>query len=234
MNVIHAVTLPESPIWVNTKAEDAKSEVLGMAEIVASVTNDATREIAVVALRDCKGLMKQTEDSRVAVKAPFLAACKLIDKTAKLFIVEVERESNRITRLITDYEHEQRQKREEAERKQRQEAARLEQESIKAQQDARNAKTQEAEREAVDRMKQAKVEQQQVLSAVVAAKEKPEGVSVKADWDFDVVDPVKVYASRPDLCEITVKRRETLDAVRSGLRNCPGLLIREVTKVMVR
>ena len=230
--IIEASPQPANPIWIGTSAEAKRGECLDLAQLITEVSSDSQRELAASALRDCKELSKDTENSRKLVKRPVLDLEEKIDTIAKEFIKPVAAEVTRLERLIGDYEHKLRKEREAKERAQREEAARLEQERIKAEQDARKATTIEQETEARERAIDIQQERQQVLAAVVAPAQ-PTSVKSKEDWDFTVVDPAEVFKARPDLCEIIVKRRETKAAITLGMRQCPGLLITETTKIKV-
>lgn len=107
-----------------------------------------------------------------------------------------------------------------------QEVARIESErqmAIAQAELARVATQQEADRIA---------EASKVSAPVIQAK--AEGVSSRKHWAFEVLNPRIVYDAHPDFCEVEIHRSVIMEAIKGGMRECPGLRIYETVETKVR
>ena len=73
----------------------------------------------------------------------------------------------------------------------------------------------------------------EVLSSVPAVV-RAEGQVTRAVWIFDVVDIKALMTARPDLVTIEASKSAINAAIRLGMRECPGLVIRQEVKAGVR
>jgi hypothetical protein len=72
-----------------------------------------------------------------------------------------------------------------------------------------------------------------VMSAPVTTRGDVGSSTAKKFWNYEVTDLAALYAARPDLVKLEVKRRETLEAVK-GNQTIPGLRIFEDITVTSR
>jgi len=57
---------------------------------------------------------------------------------------------------------------------------------------------------------------------------------LRREWDFECVDVAALYRARPEWVILTPNRAAILQAIRRGLRDCPGLNITEKHSLRVR
>ncbi len=125
-----------------------------------------------------KKLVKEVEDSRVEVKAPVLTFGRLIDDTAKRFVVEIESEELRLKKLCDDYERvKQEEERKRLDEIQRQADLRAKELARIAVEQARIEREQRAEAERLER-ERIELEQQQ-------AKQRAEAEAARKQAEFD-------------------------------------------------
>lgn len=85
-----------------------------------------------------------------------------------------------------------------------------------------------------ERQRQAELAAEQKTKSMPVAVAKPQGVTVKEVWKFEVLNVRDVYASAPNLCRVEVVSSLVNDAIRAGTREIPGLRIYSVTETVVR
>jgi hypothetical protein len=209
----------------------AKTDLITAAAAVTQVTNNDESTVAQFQIRHLASFRNAVEKSRTEVKAPVLELGKKIDAAAKEFVEQIVAEENRLKKLVGNHaeevaaakraaEAEERRKFEEA-RRAKEEAERAEAAALRAKEAAANAvsiqdaiKAKQAAREAeaaaarAEEERQAAMRERMASSAVVATTRDAGGV--KFEPDFEVIDARAFLSARPDLCDIVVKRRETL------------------------
>jgi len=152
------VLTPKADLSVSL-AQDAittRDDAIKVAREIVSIGDDLDLEIAADALRNLKGLAREVESSRQAVKAPVLKLGCQIDDTAAQFVAGITAETVRLERLLSEYHAAQRRAAAEAERVRLAEEARLAAEARKVQQAAEAAQAaliaaQAAEQRAAER-----------------------------------------------------------------------------------
>lgn len=251
-------------LTVTPEAIALKEQLLAAAMAITVVTSNEEAETAHAQVKELAKLRTLTEKSRVEVKAPVLAITKRIDDTAKAFGGDVEREENRLKRLIGDHAAKVEEERRAAIRRQQEEERKREEEEAKA-----KAAAEEAER-ARKAAEAAEWEDDEETKAVEEAKAKaaaelaeatrkaseeagaaartaslvvntaPTG-KVKFEPDYTVTDVHALYAAHPDLVELTVKRSPTIARIRAHMElhgdelpSFPGLSITKQAKVGTR
>lgn len=114
--------------------------------------------------------------------------------------------------------------------------AKTAEERAKAQEAARKAMEESAtlaaqkEKEA----EAARLQQAELMRAPSPAALKAAGAAVSNPWVFDVTDIKALYAARPELVELAVRRNDIITRLRQGERDIPGLRIYQDTRVTVR
>lgn len=190
------------------EAQALRSEALESAAMVVKVDSELSQNMAVEAQKSCVQLRKLVETARKAVKAPVLDAGQRIDKAAKEFIAEVEREELRLGKLAGDF-----------------------QESLlakaRSEEAARNERLTELERtreqqlskcETLEDREQVHSEFSQLTQALqtIEAPPKTDGQVVRKVWMFEVENPYLLASAHPSLVEITPKRREITEMLALG------------------
>ena len=195
------------------EAETSKRELLASSALVATVTNNDESADAAHVMRSLAQMRIMVDKGRKDVKEPVLRIGKLIDASAKTFLLEIEEEEARLRKLIGDHANEVARIaaiKAEEERKAF-ELARAAREAAVAAQDAAEASGRIAD---VIAAKQAEQARQETLgarmeaSSELAATKVADGV--RFAWDFEVVDMEAVLNGLRDYVEITVKRSPIL------------------------
>lgn len=198
---------------------------LRSASEVTTVADPMEQAAAVAAMQDLKAITSGIEKSRVELKEPFLKAGKTIDATAKEFVVDVEKEYNRITRLVSGFQEKERQRViQQAEENRRAIEEQNRQEAERQRKIAEGAKPKEVPR---------------VAPAPAPAPYVPparmEGMTVSESIEIEVLDLARVYAAHPEFVKMELRLGDVKTAVKMGLLNeCPGLLIKRGVKAGVR
>lgn len=263
MNLILSRGTDQVGLEIQTTVVEAKQNALALSQTVRAVTTPAEQDQAATSLRTLKKLLRELEDSRTLAKAPFLEFGRRIDGLAKEFAAEIKTEAERVNGLLDAYQAEQEQIKQEAERKRQAEIARIEAERRAAEQaeqerlakleaqrrrelEAAKAKDRaEAYRLAVaqqearekERLEAEKSRMTQVAApapAPVQSAPRAEGMIVRKVWKFEVLNVLAVHQSNPELTDVSVSISRVNEAIRNGLRECPGLRIWEETQTGVR
>jgi len=167
----------------------------------------------------------ETQQRRIAAEAE-------AKRQAELKRQQEEAELARKRALLL--ETEAREKREAAERAAREATnaearAKAQEEARKAQEEQAKAAAEKAKREEADRLQQA-----ELMRAPAPTVARPSGVSASTPWTFEVVDLKALYAARPELVDLVIRRQDTITRIRQGEREIPGLRIYQDTRVTVR
>jgi len=183
---VNALQLRPAPgDWGVSQAPQAieeRDKLVSEARKVTAITDDFDLEIATVAARELKGLLRETEKTRKLVKEPVLDLCRQIDFTAGDFMKPAQDELTRIERFLTTYATAQYRAAAEAEAKRQAEIDRIEadrsqaeqagQQAERARKQADKAAQQAAEREMlgerVRKAEQARIEAAKAAAAVQA------------------------------------------------------------------
>ena len=189
---------------VNEQARKMIDAALETSALIGRVHNATSQEQAVQAVANLKGMLKQIEDSRIAVKDGPWRLCQAIDAKAHELkaelLAEVERLAGRDKGLISVFQAEQRQQREAAERARLNELQRLENERLERESEA-NRVAQEAENK-----------RQKELRAIQEAEAKAKTAKARAEFERQraILEREREIADK----EATLKReaQERLDA----------------------
>lgn len=199
------------------EAETSKRELLASSALVATVTNNDESADAAHVMRSLAQMRIMVDKGRKDVKEPVLRIGKLIDASAKTFLLEIEAEEARLRKLIGDHANEVARIaaiKAEEERKAF-ELARAAREAAVAAQDAAEASGRIAD---VIAAKQAEQARQETLgarmeaSSELAATKVADGV--RFAWDFEVTDIDALYQSSPQFVTLTPRRTEILVEIK--------------------
>lgn len=191
------------------EAETSKRELLASSALVATVTNNDESADAAHVMRSLAQMRIMVDKGRKDVKEPVLRIGKLIDASAKTFLLEIEAEEARLRQLIGDHANEVARIaaiKAEEERKAF-EIARAAREAAAAAQDAAEASGKISDVIAARQAEQARQETlgaRMEASSELAATKVADGV--RFAWDFEVQNMEAVLNGLRDYVEITVKR----------------------------
>jgi hypothetical protein len=261
----------EVGISIDASAFEQKALALDIASSVIQVKGETDQLLCVGALTQIKKLLKLVESSRQMVKAPVLDLGRKLDDKARQFAAELMAEADRLERLLSAFQAEQRRIAAEVEAKRQAELRRIEADRVAAEREAqrkaneaalaaqakaaqeaaaaRNAKERLAAQERALQAQAEVVARQEAESARIGrlaqdaslkASQAPIAVPLRADgmrvrelWRFEVLDARAVYNSHPELCGVEVSQSLVNNAMRNGLRECPGLRIWKEVKAGV-
>lgn len=192
-------------LTIAPEAEARKRELLAAAAAVTTVSDNDESHAAQFQSRRLAALRIEVEKSRKLVKEPVNRIGKLIDKTAADFIAAVEQEEKRITQLVGEHAQEV--------ARQKAEAERIEREAFEAARAAREA----AEAGGIAAALAAKKAAAERLAASDAVAETNVASGVRFAVDYEIVDIRAFLNANPHLCEIHVKRSETLAWLKEWL-----------------
>lgn len=196
------------------EAETSKRELLASSALVATVTNNDESADAAYVMRSLAQMRIMVDKGRKDVKEPVLRIGKLIDASAKTFLLEIEEEEARLRKLIGDHANEVARIaaiKAEEERKAF-EIARAAREAAAAAQDVAESSGKISD---VIAAKQAEQARQETLgarmeaSSELAATKVADGV--RFAWDFEVVDIERVARTIPEMVEMKIKRSTVLE-----------------------
>lgn len=207
-------------------AYEQKMEALEKSALIGRVSSPEEQAEAVESQKTIKALLKQIEDSRVAVKAPVLAFSRTIDDTAKKFCLDLDEELRRLMKLCGDYQTFQEKKRmaeEAAQRKTLEEIERKKQAELAA---APNAEHMEA------------IQEKYCNEAAAATPmpkpiQKADGQVVVHEWEFDVVDAWALLRAFPNCIKPEPVRSEIKRMLDAG-HKLPGVRAEKKIKSTVR
>lgn len=169
------VLTPKADLSVSL-APDAittRDDAIRVAREIVGIADDLDLEIAADALRQLKGLAREVESGRKAVKAPVIKLGRQIDETADEFVGVVLNEIARVSELLNEYHAAQRRAAAEAERARQAQADRLAAEARKLQQATESAEAARlaaliADRDAAEREMLGKQVRQAELDSIAA------------------------------------------------------------------
>ena len=202
-----------------------KEAALDQAANVFRVTNADEQEKAVAAQTALADLKRAVEKARKECKEPVLLFGRKIDAAAKTFTEELEDETQRVSRLIGDFQQ-------------------LELAKVRAAEAARVKELQEAERAREAKLAEAKSHdereaiqeefcQAQQVAPEPVAPPRVKGQIVKEQWEFRVTNIALLYAKHPQCVKLVEQRTEIRSLLESGV-NVQGVEAKKVVVAGVR
>ena len=191
-------------LTITDEALTRRQDLLDAATTVTTVTDNDESSAASRHVRNLAALRIEVDKCRKEIKEPVIRIGKLIDTTAKEFLLDIEAEEARIKGLIGDHALEVAKAKAEVERKEREafEAARAAREALEDADTIAN----------VIAATQARKERMAASDEVAATKV---AQGVRFAWDFTADDIAAVYESAPQFCEVSVKRSTVLAWLKS-------------------
>jgi hypothetical protein len=231
LKIVVSGSLPSPQIELSPAAFNARTLALEASGRIKAIASVADLDAAASALTKLKALTRSVEDSRKEVKAPVLEVGRRIDAVAKDYLTSLESEAKRLSVIVGSYQEAQRRKAE----KEREEAAKAQADAI-AEMNAKQAvAVANGDEEAADaaRAEAADKIAASQLAAMNAEGPRPEGITSRTSWKFEVVDITALYAARPELCVITPNNAAIRAVVKMGAK-IPGLRVWQEAAAIVR
>lgn len=210
--------VPSADAITATEAALARRDELVLAAGGLKVVTTAEHaHLAGEHLRNLKRFSKDIEEARKRVKGPIDQFAAQIQEVAKLLTEAVAGQAKRIDSLLGTYQLEQQRLQREADEKARAEEQRiLDEANAKAQKAIESGRNVDAKLEKIDAQAFDEVAEVRAQALAVAAP-KVEGVSLRTEPDFEVLDIHAIYKARPDLVKLDVDR----SALKSYLKKFP-------------
>jgi len=211
-------------IQIAEEALARRNELLDAACTVKTVTSNDESADAAFHMRRLAQLRIEVDKSRKEIKEPVIRIGKLIDETAKNYLLDVDFHETRIKGLIGDHAKAMAEAKAKAEAEERKafEAARQAREAADA---AATAADASGKMRDVIAAKQAETARMEALDARMNASEEVATTKiaqgVRFAWDFEVTDILSLYRNHPELVELSVKRAEVIAWLK--LREAAGL-----------
>jgi hypothetical protein len=231
LEIVVSGSLPSPQIELSPAAFNARTLALEASGRIKAIASVSDLDAAAGALTKLKSLTRLVEDSRKEVKAPVLEVGRRIDGIAKDYLTPLEAEAKRLSVIVGSYQEAQRRKAE----KEREEAAKAQADAIAEM----NAKQAEAvangDEEAADaaRAEAADKIAASQLAAINAEGPKPDGITSRTSWKFEVVDIAALYAARPELVVLQPHNAAIRAVVKMGAK-IPGLRVWQEAAAIVR
>jgi len=231
LEIVVSGSLPSPQIELSVAAFNARTLALEASGRIKAIASVADLDSAASALTKLKALTRSVEDSRKEVKAPVLEVGRRIDGIAKDYLTPLEAEAKRLSVIVGSYQEAQRRKAE----KEREEAAKAQADAI-AEMTAKQAEAvANGDEEAADAARADAADKiaASQLAAINAEGPRPEGITSRTSWKFEVVDIAALYAARPELCVVTPNNAAIRAVVKTGAK-IPGLRVWQEAAAIVR
>ena len=254
--LIQVPAIGQTPqIAINPEVEKLKAELLANSKSLLTISDDMTRDIAILTASELKSHLAAVEKDRVALKEPFLTAGRMIDSAAKTHVTELETELKRLNNLAGAYEAEKQRLARIAEQQRAAEEARLAREKMAAEREAarlveearkkaeaaaakgreltdtQKAKQMEEQMEAAEKAEAAEAEERRIATERSIAlqqqtESKPTGAALRTEIEVTVHDIKALYAKEPACVKITADI-SMIKAFHKAGRELPGVTITE-------
>lgn len=195
----------DTTVSIAEGAREQRDGILSQLKQVTAVTDAFDADCAADVLKTATVFVRGVEAGRTEAKAPVLDLGRKIDALGKELASAVDVEIKRLSRLLGDYQAEERRKAEAAERLARDEARRIQDDAERRAREAAKAAPSEeaataAATEIMDTAAAKIVETKQAIVSTVAPK--AAGTAVREDVVFEVTDIAALYAARPELVNL--------------------------------
>jgi hypothetical protein len=215
----------ELAISLDPESAAEVSECLRACEQLPEVKDDQSLAVCIEQGKEVKTLINGIEESREALKKPFLKACRLIDDSAKRARAKLEEAYQDVMSAIAIFEGVRRKEREEERAKHEAELERL---ALQARREVDEAKKAELIRQAQD----AGIAANKVMQPV-------QGMALIKSYKFELESVEEVLKFNRRLLKIELSQSACLDLVRamkdSGAKEykIPGVKVTEINGARV-
>lgn len=242
-NEIEVIGIEKAGVIIPKEVTQLRDSLLATARTAICVSDESEQAKAFEILKKLEAMSRGMESTRKEVKKPVLALGKKIDSMAEEFIVKVESEVMRISRLIAHFQEAERARAEQIRQAEEQNRIRIENEAKKKAHDLEQEllrtrgsiqvaavmdKMEEVETEAKEHMKDS------FIATMEAAPAREDGMIFKENWLFEITDIDQVFRHNPMLCKIEPDNATIRAQLKKGMRVCPGMRIYKENKIGVR
>lgn len=222
-----------SPIvFAAPSAIQKRDELLAAAKTVKLVKDADSAEVAVDMLKQLKEFTRAIEASRKEVKAPIDLVVANIQLIAKTLTQVVATESERIDRMVGDWNTEQQRLAQIERQKAIDEENRIIAEANQKMEDAAAAGKTDKQIEKIESKAFTQLATAKATTAAIAAP-KFTGTATRGDVEFEVTDIQALYAAHP----MMVKLEPISSLIKAALKNgtvLPGVTSRNVSRTIIR
>jgi hypothetical protein len=240
MNLIQEkISLPEV---YNPPVESVQLawQLLSESKTIQLVNDSFSQSLAINAGSAIRKHVKEVESARQELTAPLLEAQRKLKKLADDHVAPLNLELARVQKLVVQFqlqEAERVERERQAQIKAYEEAERVRQEAVLAAQKAAEKVNTERQLDRAIQKEQAALEASQAVQTVLAAPlptvNRATGASLRKVLRYEVLDIRKVYAARPELCVIEIKK-SAVQATCVPEMHVPGLKLWWETAASIR
>lgn len=220
----------DASITATGDAKTMRDSLLAQAGDIVTIEDDFICDIAAGAMRELTTLSRTVEKDRKLVKDGPQQLCRDIDDCAKTFVSPVDREADRLNKLVTSYRDNQRKKAEESERVRQAELQRIEAERVKAEQ----AETKRL-KDIADAQAASKAAAEAIASGFVTPEEEAEASAKVAQSQIEIANSEAAAAKARDAQALLKSQHQSAQtAVVRAPAKIEGLTERKVWKFEVQ
>lgn len=240
----------EKDIDIEPTVKSIIADINSEAELISTVSNPAQKATALAVLSRINALCSDIEKARKAVIRPLLTIQQMVNSAVKENIKGIEAHKERISKLLGEYEHEQKMAQLEQQRQRAAAIERIENEYKAKVEELKKriseAKTPEDAKAAMEMMEQVLQEGKEIIGSDFSidepASEKIKGEIVRHTYDFTILNEWALARARPDWVKSIqfslLSIRDYVNAhgpdLVSGKLTIQGLKVWEETQVSVR
>lgn len=220
-----------------TTARDEAIKSVKTVLALKTITDAAGLQTAADAHRKLRGILKTVETARTTVKAPVIALGKEIDAAARTFVAEAERLAGQLQGMINNYQLRQLREQEAEEARVANEKANqgkaVQAELTALQNELAKGRVSKKRHEEISNrvfdlelmLETLGIQAEETQLATTTPGQEVKGVSSKVVYDFELAGTTEAEKAKnlyafvqayPELCNIDIKRRATLDKLNSG------------------
>ncbi len=212
MKLIKEIILLPPAYSADAESEENRNKLALRAQSITQITTAAENDIARCCAVDIRKHSKLVEAIRVELTAPLLNAQRQLKSLADDHLGPLTAELSRLERLATNFQEQERRRVQLEEQRRQEEIVRLERERLeleaKAAELAAKANTEKQLDKAIAAETVAIAKNEQVMAAVMAPPPvvaRASGQQFKKVVRYEVTDLKKLYAARPELCNLEIK-----------------------------
>lgn len=235
---IEVFGLHQPSVSISGTAKERAEIAIKAAEEIVVVNNPEDQKRAVDARTALRSIQKGMETSRELVKRPVLEIGRLIDSTAKTFLIAVDQEVSRLNAILNKFQKEEFERAEKVRREQEEIRRKAAEEAARKQAELEAAAKAAAKKDIVTKLEvlhQMDANEQKLAETVKAtvqaenqaAPSRVVGMRVRKQWKFEVTDIRALHAAKPDLVILEPNGPVIRGMISAGMRECPGLRIFE-------
>jgi hypothetical protein len=224
-NMIMLKSFEAPALAISIEAEKIQEDLLERAKDF--VIFDAEDQLKCVELmKEIKTVTKSVDATRKELKQPYADFGKKIEAVAAAYSTPLEKASDNLSKILTEFQNEERKRQEAVQKKIEAERVKLE---IEAQKKLAAAKTDEKVMEIAEKVEKKSAELQ--VQYKEAAAPKASGMVERNVPVYQILDIKKFYEAYPHLVELSEKRSLVNEAIKTrSVQPLPGVFTCEMKK----